>query len=196
MLDALLMHRVATIENRPPIDWQDVPLPPPEIPIARSACGRLFLCSHALFDVEAHEKTWINKRFPMKEAQAMSTPTLRRILVGGGLSKGWRIPREKVHLQGDRIVWYALGERGRIEELLETVSHLGPRRGVGNGRVSEWLVEPCEAWEGFPVLRDGQPLRALPFDWPGLSGEFRVDWQVLMPPYWERHRERECAVPC
>lgn len=194
MLDALLMHRVATIAGLPPLDWQDERGPEPEIPIAKSACGRLYLASQALFEVETHEKFFVNKRFPMKEAQAMSAPSVKSILVGGGLSKGWRIPRERVHLVDDRITWFALGDRERIEELLETATHIGPRRGVGNGRVREWNVKPVEAWEGFPVLRAGSPLRALPFDWPGL-GEHRIEWATLSPPYWERHRERECAVP-
>lgn len=194
MLDALLMHRVATVEGRPPLDWQDVRMPEPEIPIARSACGRLFLASEALYAVECHEKGWQNRRFPMGQAQAMSSPKLKSILVGGGLSKSWRTPREAIHVERDEVLWFALGDRARVEGLLLTVSHLGQRRAVGLGRVLSWTVEDVEPWEGFPVLLDGRPLRPLPFDWPGL-GEFRVDYRVLAPPYWERHRERECAVP-
>lgn len=191
-LDSLLMARVAVMERRPPIEWQDTRAEEPEIPIAKSACGRVFLASNSIFTVEAHEKSFTNKRFPMGEAQSMGAPTFKRVLVGGGLSKGFRIPRELVHVEGDQVVWFAVGEPERVEEILSTVASIGPRRGVGLGYVDAWTVEEVEPWEGFPVLRDGRPLRTLPLDWPGL-GEHRVTHGVLAPPYYERHREELCA---
>ena len=162
-LDSLLMARVAVMEQRPPMDWRTRDqLSEPEIPIALSECGRVYLASAGLYDVECSSKTFINKRFPMGEAQAMGDLGLKRILVGGGLSKGFRIPRELIHLVNDQIVWFAIGDIGKTEEILAGVSGLGPRRGVGHGEVADWKVETVEAWEGFPVLRDGAPLRRLP----------------------------------
>lgn len=192
-LDSLLMARVAVLEQRPPLDWQSRDdISEPEIPVVLSECSRVYLASAGQYDVECSSRTFTNKRFPMGEAQSFGALSLKRVLVGGGLSKGFRIPRELIHLVNDEIVWYALGDPERAEELVQGISGLGPRRAVGHGEVAEWTVERVEAWEGFPVLRDGAPLRRLPLDWPGLQ-DGRPVRGTLRPPYHERWREEECV---
>lgn len=190
-LDSLLMARVAVMEQRVPLDWQP-DQPESEIPIAKSACGRVFLASASLFQIESSTKGYTNRRFPMAEAQSMSALSLKRIQVSAGLSKGSRIPREMVHVVNDQVVWFALGDPVRTEEILQTVSGLGARRGAGHGEVDSWTVEEIEPWEGFPVMSFGSPLRTLPLDWPGL-GECHKRMAVLYPPYFERWREELCA---
>lgn len=191
-LDALLMAAVALRENLPPLGWGQEPADIP-IPVAKSACGRLYLASSSLFERDTHEKRWITKRFPIAEAQCLGEPALRRVNLAGGLSKNYRLPLETFHTKGDAITWYALGEAEPIRALLRLVRYLGKKRSVGNGRVTRWEVVACEPWDGFPVLRQGRPLRPLPLDWPGL-GEHRIDYRVLAPPYWQRWREEETAV--
>ena len=113
-----------------------------------------------------------------------------------GLSKSYRIPVQQFHVVGDVIRWYVVGNRERIEGLLSTwIQHVGKKRSIGCGKVARWSVEPVETWPGFPVLREGLPLRPLPLDWPGLSSEARQEYRVLSFPYWERHREMLAAVP-
>jgi CRISPR type IV-associated protein Csf3 len=90
--------------------------------------------------------------------------------------------------------WYCIGEPVATEGLLALVSHVGKKRSVGDGAVERWEVVRCEPWVGFPVVRDGYPLRALPIDWPGVTDADRA-MRVLTPPYWERWREVECVVP-
>jgi hypothetical protein len=119
--------------------------------------------------------------------------SIKRIDVSAGESKGWRFPIELVHAVRDEVIWYALGDMGRTREILESVSNIGPKRSVGRGNVDRWIVESIEPWEGFPVLRDGVPLRPLPLDWPGITCQ-RRGFAVLKPPYFERWREEECAA--
>jgi hypothetical protein len=191
-LDSLLMARVAVMEQRVPLQWATERSDPP-IPIVLSECERVYLASAGIFEIEASERRFVNKRFPMGEAQAMGDLSLKRILVGGGLSKGFRTPRELVHLVNDQIVWFALGDIDQTRDVLETVSGLGPRRGVGHGDVASWSVEQVEPWEGFPVLRDGAPLRPLPLGWDGVR-DGRLVRSTLRPPYHERWREEECVA--
>lgn len=116
------------------------------------------------------------------------------VLCSMSLSPGprWRIELRNVRaLHG--LLSHLLGE-GRVRELLALVTHLGKRRAVGLGRVERWEVLPCEPWEGFPVLRDGRPLRPLPTDWPGLV-EYDLGLRTLSYPYWDSSRRVECAVP-
>jgi len=194
-LDSLLMARVASNEGRPPLDWCHTSQhDDPEIPIALSKCGRVYLASASQFRVERSERSFMNKRFPMGEAQAMGAPTLRRVLVGGGLSKGFRTPRELVHLVSDEIEWFAIGDPEAAHDILHDLTHLGPRRGVGFGDVAEWTVMLAKPWDGFPLVRDGAPLRRLPVNWPGLTGGRHV-FGTLRPPYHERWREELCVAP-
>jgi len=186
----------ATRENLPPIsfrDGEDRAIPKDAVPIMRSGCGRIYLASEGLYEVEAHERRFLNRRFPTAEAQSLGGPSMKRINVSAGATKGYRIPMQQLHLKNDAMVWYAMGDVAGVRDLVTLVGYLGKKRSVGLGRVASWSVEAIEPWEGFPVLQEGRPLRSLPLDWPGL-GEHRVEARVLTPPYFERWREQECAV--
>lgn len=45
-----------------------------------------------------------------------------------------------------------------------------------------------------PVCPDGEPLRTLPLDWPGLIDP-PTGYAVMSYPYWLRWKETLCAVP-
>jgi CRISPR type IV-associated protein Csf3 len=186
-LDALLMAAIAVRDALPPPGFG--PLVDIQIPISRER--GIYLASTGQFSVELHEKRFINKRFPMLEAQMLGK-TKMSVNPKGGLSKGFRIPAETLHLHGDLMTFYAIGDIDAVTDILSLVTHLGKKRGVGLGRVDRWVVEPIEAWPGFPVLRAGRPLRPLPLDWEGL-GEHRIERRVLAPPYWQKHREEATA---
>jgi hypothetical protein len=170
------------------------PLQPVEIPIARESAGRFHLCSAALAEYDAHELRWVNRKFPLAEAQIMAGPRLKRVNISAGACKSYRLPHEAAWPKDDTITWFAAGDRDRVRELLGYVTHLGRRRAVGRGAVREWIVEPWETWEGFPVVLDGKPLRPLPLDWPGLV-EPAEGYGTLTFPYWDHVREDRCAMP-
>lgn len=191
-LDALLAWAVAAREGfMAPVDgYREI-----EIPVAREPGGRFHLASFSCGEVVAHEASWVNRRFPVPEAQALAEPGFRRIQINAGAQKSYRIPLELQHFRDQRLTWFALGDGDRIADLLSLVTHIGKRRGVGHGWVREWRVEPCEPWPGFPVLRDGQPMRPLPLDWPGLAEDAERRYCRATYPYWRRVDEVACAVP-
>jgi len=195
-IDALLAYAVVLCDHIVPASTPDEVVPI-EIPIEREPGGRFHLCSHAIYTVEATETRWQNRRPVIPEAQAMGR-SIKRIQISAGLSKGYRIPYEAIHVEGDELRWWAIGDRAEIEDLLGLIGHLGKKRAAGLGRVAEWLVEPCEPWgEGFPVVLDGQPLRPLPRDWPGLAEDVAVERCTITYPY-PRSLNRElfdCAIP-
>ncbi len=192
-LDALLAAAVALRDALPPCSVQGVT--PIEVPIQREPGGRFHLASFAEWVPDEYEVRYVNRRFPIPEAQMLGDKKLRRIAINAGAQKSYRIPHEAIHVEGDVLAWWCVGDAEAIRELLALVTHLGKRRAVGSGRVREWLVEPCETWDGFPVMREGRPLRNLPPDWPGLASGVEVAAANLTYPYWERHREEVCAVP-
>lgn len=194
-LDGLLMAAVAKRDDLPPLYTQADALRAPalDIPIARSSCGRYYLASAAIGDAIARELRYVQRRFPLHEAIAMGAPSLKRVATNAGACKAFRIPVEAQHMP--TLTWYAVGNEDGVRELLGWITRLGRRRAVGEGLVREWRVEPCEPWEGFPVLRDGRPLRHLPLDVEGL-GEHAVRIGRVSPPYWLRVDEQEVAAPC
>lgn len=193
-LDGLLAAAVAMRDNLPPPVAGHVP--PLEVPLQREPGGRFHLASFAVAVVEERELRYTNRRFPMAEAQSLAEEKVRRISLSSGPNRGYRIPIEVGHLEGDSLTWWCVGEEEEVRALLHLITHLGKRRAVDYGRVRKWVVEECAPWgEGFPVLREGRPLRPLPLDWPGLSPNVERGYATLTYPYWERHREVECAVP-
>ena len=192
MFDALLASAVATRDGIPPEPIVDI-----DIPISRSECGRVRLCSAGQSVDEDHQLRYLNRRFPVPEAQLLATSKLNRINLTGGPSRSCRIPQDTTHLVNDQIHWWAIGDAAQVEALLVGwVGYLGRKRSVGLGRVVHWHVEGCEPWgDGFPVVRDGQPMRPLPTDWHGLAPDVERAFRVLAAPYWRRSEEQECAVP-
>lgn len=195
-LDALLAAAIAKRDNIPPATCE-AEIVPIEIPVARSACGRFHLASFSDGAFESRDRRYINRRFPLPEAQIFGESKFKRIDISTGPAKSFRIPLETGHLEHDRLRWWCIGDRDAIAELLTTwIGYLGKKRSVGLGRVARWSVEPCEHWgDGFPVARDGLPLRTLPADWPGLSDTAERAYRVLTYPYWRHSAEQICAVP-
>lgn len=193
-LDAMLAALVATVEGLPPVQTGDT-YADIDIPILREPGGRFHLASAPIFREERYEMRHRNRRFPMTEAQMLGGADLRRVNVQNGATKSFRVPYQKTHLVDDRVLWYCQGDRKRIAWLLQTTDYLGRQRGVGAGRVVRWQVESVEEpWPGFPVLLDGQPLRPLPLDWPGVTCAVRR-LARLSYPYWETIGRVPCLTP-
>lgn len=193
-LDALLMAATA-LRNA-------MPAPPPfqriEIPIAIEPAGRFHLASFSIGMLTDFDLRYISRRAPVEQYQTIG-PQTGRVQITSGPEKSYRIPLEVGHVEGERLTWYCLGDPEPIAELLQWIPYLGKKRSVGLGRVSEWRVEQCEPWgDGFPVVRDGLPLRTLPLDWPGLASDAPTGYRVLGcvdGPYWQHDREQLSACP-
>jgi len=196
-LDALLAWAVCHVEGRPPA-LDEEQLAPVEIPVARSACDRYYLASASVSVVRERELRWKNKRFPVEWWQTLGGgKSARRVQTSAGPSKGFRVPVEAQHLEGDRLTWWCVGDRPEVERLLSVVTHVGRHRGCGEGEVRGWGVEPCEPWgSGFPVVdAEGQPLRHLPADEELVTGEHLMRIGVLEPPYWTASAEEPIVAP-
>lgn len=185
-LDALLMAAVALRDQLPPPEVEVIDIP---IPVERER--GIYLCTQAIYEIEEYDRHWINRRFPIEEAQSIGAPSVKRVQLTAGPTKSYRIPVEVGYLKDARAEWYCVGDADAIRALLTFATHLGKKRSVGKGEIASWTVEECEAWNGFPLMKDGRPLRPLPLDWPGVTDAERA-FRVLTPPYWQRWREEEC----
>lgn len=188
-LDSLLAYQVA--RERGLVCLDATMFEPIEIPVALEPQGRFYLCSAGYFTEAASELKYTIKRPILAEAQRFAG-NMHRLQITAGANKAYRIPRPVSYLE-DGVTWWCLGDEQEIRRLLTPITHLGKKRGSGNGVVDSWAIEPCNIWPGFPVLRDGRPLRPLPVDWPGASGP--CGFRVLAPPYWDLSREEPCLLP-
>jgi hypothetical protein len=194
MLDSLLASVVAKEQGLDAKMTATLEPDPIEIPIAKSSCGRYHLCSAASYEWEEREGTWINRPSPVGAAQTWASERVR-LQQNGGLSKPWRIPLATGWVRDDLLTWWCIGDQAEIGRLLQYVTHLGKRAAVGKGEVAAWAVEPCAPWEGFPVLRDGYPLRPLPTDTPELAEDVYIGDGRLTYPYWMQEDRTWLAMP-
>jgi CRISPR type IV-associated protein Csf3 len=193
-LDALLAAQMALRgQLPPPRDASDcVPI---EIPVEREPGQRFYLCSFSVAEFDAHALRYINRRAPVEQYQTIGETKIRRVQITTGANKSYRIPMETKNAVDDALAWWCIGDAEKIRDLLTTALYLGKKRAVGLGRVLWWDIQPCEPWQGFPVVSpDGKPLRPLPTDWPGLNVP-RTEFRTLSFPYWDHSREELCAVP-
>lgn len=195
-IDALLAY--AAVQERGPERALDTSMIDDiEIPVAREPHGRFHLCSTSQFEVEASELQYTNRRPPVEQYQTLGVGNakLRRVQINLGANKAYRIPRHVEYLVDDTITWFAVGDGDAIRSLLTGITHLGKRRGVGLGKVLEWRVEPCDPWgDGFPVVREGKPLRPLPTDWVGVT-DSSAGFGCITYPYYDHAKEDMCLLP-
>lgn len=196
MLDGLLAWVEANQERRIPPMRGERPAARIEIPIARTEDGAFHLCSQAHGASIASELRHYHWRAPVQEMARMGNGAIRRVDTTGGANKGLRIPY-RLELVPE-LEWWCVGDAERIRGLLHFVHYLGDARGRGHGKLllheRPWTVEPCETWPGFPLVRDGLPLRPLPQDWPGLEDP-PLGYRVTTYPYWRHAEAVLCAVP-
>lgn len=196
MLDGLLMWSAASERQHvSPLPGEDLPEIP--IPVAKEPGGRFYLCSEGFPSLDERELRYKHRRPPVQEYARLGPSKLHRVDISVGVNKSLRIPYEFTLCK--RIEWWCIGDADAIRGLLARVHYLGRHRGSGKGRLdlhgTPWLVEECEAWEGFPIVRDGLPLRPLPPEWPGLEDP-QLGYRVLSPPYFDHASNQLCAVPC
>lgn len=193
-MDALLAERAWMLSGDPPATTPEE-IVRYEIPVAHEPGGRFHLASASIGGYERMERRHIVRRSPMAEAQALGA--MANVSIKSGSHRDFRFPLEVGHLRADTLAWYAVGDEAEVRRLLRWVTHLGRRRAVGLGKVVEWVVEPCEPWEGFPVLGPGgAALRHLPLDWPGLGAHARRYGRLTYPYHHLGGLEQEIAAPC
>jgi hypothetical protein len=192
-LDSLLAAMVCLREGRAAATPAEVV--PIQIPVEREPRGRFHLASCCECKIDHHRLKYINRRFPIDEAQ-MFGAGVKSLNIAGGPAKSYRLPLDTVFLVDDLLTWWCVGVEDDVRELLSMCMGLGKRRGVGLGVVTGWTVEPCDTWDGFPVVRNGRALRNLPVDWPGLV-EPNIGYGNLTYPYQAQlnPNEREIATP-
>lgn len=147
-----------------------------DLPIEKEHFGDdwWYQCSRPFFHCPLVHQSHIHRRFNAIEAERYVAKA-GVIQTTKGAYKNARLP-----LRGfmtNSVVWYVNGDRERITELLQGVTHIGAKRSIGRGRVKQWIVSEHDN------LDDCRFKRALPIEFAqkhGIDG-MRLEWAIRPP---------------
>lgn len=107
----------------------------------------------------------------------------KRVIIGQGEYKAYQMPL--VSYIVDDMIWYVVGEKERIEYLLNKIPFIGKKRAQGQGLVLEWEVK--EIAEDWSEMRGGKWTRSIPaplFADVPLKPGIQYVYRSYRPPYW------------
>lgn len=93
----------------------------------------------------------------------------------------------------DAVVWYAVGDKSAVLEIVRDIRFIGKRRASGFGEVARWSVEEGEL-DGLVGYAD-EPLRPVPVSMWTHGGNHVVMDCAWKPPYWRIENRSKCFVP-
>lgn len=164
------------------------------VPLALDETDGFPLCSFSIGELVEAEKRYQNRRAPVDQYQTLAERK-GTVNISSGADKGYHYAYRTNHLKDGKLTWFCLGKADAISFLLRTVRFVGKKTSTGYGKVERWDVELCAPWgNGFPVAKDGKPLRPLPHTYPGLRSP-RMAVATLTYPYWDESKGELCAVP-
>lgn len=95
------------------------------------------------------------------------------------------------------ITWYCVGDPSAIKQYLLGCSHLGKKRSVGYGSVSQWSIEPIA--EDKHLIYQDSLMRPIPIEYAELLNIKKWNYNVRnwgwRPPAWLQANKRQCAMP-
>lgn len=118
------------------------------------------------------------------------------INTGSGSAKAYDIALPTRTPRGYELVWYAVGDKKRVIELLSLVPAVGKKVNTGYGTVEEWIVQ--EISDDISIVDRGVLMRTIPvhlFDQLGLHGHSTMKEAAFRPPYTHSSRIAMCMVP-
>lgn len=127
---------------------------------------------------------WV-KRFDPQHSDLIDFQGRRgRVIIEQNRYKAYHMPIYYRHSL--EVSWYVVGDKQRIEDLLQAVTHIGKKTAQGNGRINRWKVE---LWYADCSLYNdnGKLMRAIPERGGILYG--------IRPSYWDSRNQVECRLP-
>lgn len=160
-----------------------------DLPIAKEYFGDdwWYQCSRPLFKEIAIHNKHIHRRFNIQEAER-HVNKVGKVETTKGAYKNARLLVPNRITQS--VTWFVNGDKSAIEQLLNSVTHIGGRRGSGHGAVSRWEVVEHDS------LDDCRLKRILPIDFAQQNGVegLVLEWGIR-PDYKLKENKRLCVIP-
>lgn len=142
----------------------------------------------------------LNKRPDFFAADKMDKLDAHGIISGSvGKFRSWRIPNVIRIIEDATIVFYAMGHKDEVAELLKLISGAGKKNAAGYGVITDWAIEDCD--EDYSLYHPDYGLMrpALPEELENLERADREELRFMRygirPPYWKPCNMMECYVP-
>lgn len=95
------------------------------------------------------------------------------------------------------ITWYCVGKPNELKRYLLQCSHLGKKRSIGYGAVSQWSIEPIA--EDRHLIYQNHLMRPIPTEYAESLNIKQWQYNVRnwgwRPPAWLPSNKRRCAMP-
>lgn len=110
-----------------------------------------------------------------------------------GQYRAYRTPCVIRTVKDGNIVFYCVGHKDKILDLLSYIPAVGKKPSMGWGLVQEWSIE--EINEDYSYMHpDYGLMRPTPTDEAELNG-YPIRNYGIKPPYWKNVNQRPCYVP-
>jgi CRISPR type IV-associated protein Csf3 len=120
------------------VDYSGVIVDDLPIELERYGDDWWYKVSSPIVEINAKYSTHIHRRFDQVAAEKYLLPKKGRIQLQTGQHKNKRV---KLFITiTDRINWHVIGDRGKIETLLDNCDHLGGHINKGFGKISRWEI--------------------------------------------------------
>lgn len=146
-----------------------------------------WMCSAVHADWQVESMHAIRKKPAVGEMAEWSNS--KSVVIGSGplKAKDITVPTRFAH----ELVWYALGDWGGVNELLQPIHSIGKVHNIGLGVVAEWTVETVSAdeagWCESIMARRRMPL--------SYTTEGHLVQGGIRAPYHHRSRQIACREP-
>lgn len=160
-----------------------------DLPIAKEHFGDdwWYQCSRPFFDCKHIHTKHIHRRFNAIESEQHCNK-IKKVETTKGAYKNARIPLNLYITP--KVVWYVNGDKERISELLNRVTHIGKNRASGHGAINHWEITEHDN------IDDCHLKRIVPMDFASehkISG-LQMNW-AIRPPYTLIDNQRLCVIP-
>lgn len=131
-------------------EMQGNSIPKIKLPIQRK--NKVYLASKACYKLQLEYVNWWRKRWD--ECSALEWCELKRIYTNQKTTKNYNYPIKVSILKNNEIWWYCIGDKNKIEELLNKCHAIGKEQGQGYGIVDKWSIEESKhkGVRVFPVI--------------------------------------------
>lgn len=111
-----------------------------------------------------------------------------------GKYRAYRQPQLIRTVKDNKIVFYAIGHKNEVQELLDLMVSMGKKGSMGYGFVQEWIVEDCD--EDYTTEHPEYGLmRPIEVEKAEKTYPYPVMQYAIRPPYWKQKNMRLCYVP-
>lgn len=151
-----------------------------------------YRCSWAVWGAHIDGQDHWSKRFDQSYAGLVHFGGRRgKVDTSAGAYRAYHMP--VYYRSALWVEWYCVGQRGELEPLIHSITHLGKKVSQGWGRVMRWEIQTIR--EDWSIMREGRLTRGVPIYHLPEGCERKMGNYGIRPPYWDWRNQMELVMP-